>query len=52
MPDIDGRYALGAFLFAIGLGLLMAAIGDWRTRRAQRARAEADRRFLEGRRSQ
>lgn len=46
---LNGWYAAGALLFAIVLGLLLAALGDRRTRRDRAAKAEADRRFLEGR---
>jgi hypothetical protein len=48
--DINGWYAVGALMFAVGWGLLLAVLGDWRTRRARRREEQADQRFLEGRR--
>lgn len=52
MATVNGVHPLIAFFGAIAAALGMAALGDWRTRRARAAKAEADRRFLEGRRNQ
>ena len=48
-PTVNGVHALLSLFGAIGFGLFLAWRGDRRTRRALKAKADADRRFLEGR---